>query len=72
MEIFPIKTKIKDLLPQIITSNGRVISLGYDSVGMSKKRGFEKIAVCLVCHGGDHNDTIALVEEKYQSMLELI
>lgn len=57
-------TKVKNLLPHIIAPGGRVISLGYDSVGMSKSRGFKKIAICLVCHGGDHNDTICLVEEK--------
>lgn len=57
-------TKIKNLLPDIIPIGGRVISLGYDSVGMSKSRGFRKIALCLVCHGGDHNDTICLVEER--------
>jgi len=57
-------TKIKNLLPQLLLEGGRVISLGYDSVGMSNSRGFRKIAICLVCHSGDHNDTIALVEEK--------
>jgi len=57
-------TKIKNLLPEIISTGGQIISLGYDSVGMSKSRGFKKIAICLVCHGGDHNDTICLVEEK--------
>jgi len=57
-------TKIKDQLPFILNDNSRIISLGYDSVGMSKTRGFTKIAICLVCHGGDHNDTICLVEEK--------
>ena len=57
-------TKIKNKLSRILLPYGRVISLGYDSVGMSKSRGFRKIAICLVCHGGDHNDTIALVEEK--------
>lgn len=56
-------TKIKNILPNILNKNGRVISLGYDTVGMSKSRGFKKIAICLVCHGGDHNDTIGLVEE---------
>ena len=56
-------TKIKNALPQILNEKARVISLGYDSVGMSKKRGFRKIAICLVCHSGDHNDTICLVEE---------
>jgi len=57
-------TKIKNLLPQLLYPNGRIITLGYDSVGMSKSRGFNKIAICLVCHGGDHRDTIGLVEEK--------
>ena len=57
-------TKIKNILPSIMSSKGRVISLGYDTVGMSKSRGFEKIAVCVVCHNGDHNDTLVLVEKK--------
>lgn len=57
-------TKIKNLLPDILYPKGRVITLGYDTVGMSKSRGFEKIAVCIVCHGGDHNDTLCLVERK--------
>ncbi len=62
-------TKIKNELPKILTSNGRVISFGYDSVGMSRSRGFKKIAICLVCHNGDHNDTICVVEEKEQNEL---
>lgn len=55
-------TKIKNKLSKILNPNGIVIILGYDSVGMSKSRGFEKIAICLICHNGDHNDTICLVE----------
>jgi len=55
-------TKIKNLLPQILEPGGRVITLGYDTVGMSKSRGFEKIAICVVCHNGDHNDTLCVVE----------
>lgn len=56
-------TKIKNALPNILNSNGRVITLGYSSVGMSESRGFKKIAICLVCHSGDFNDTIGVVEE---------
>jgi len=59
-------TKIKNRLMGSLVPGGRVISLGYDSVGMSQKRGFIKIAICLVCHSGDHNDTICLVEEMNQ------
>lgn len=57
-------TKIKNLLPEILLDGGRVITLGYDTVGMSKSRGFKKIALCVICHNGDHNDTLCLVEER--------
>jgi len=60
-------TKIKNAIPPILIPGGIVITLGYDSVGMSRKRGFEKTGICLVCHSGDHNDTICLVE-KYTQM----
>jgi len=51
-------TKIKNII-----KIKRVISLGYDTVGMSKSRGYIKKAICVVCHGGDHNDTLCLVED---------
>ena len=57
-------TKIKNELPKIVLPFGRIITLGYDTVGMAACRGFEKIAVCVVCHNGDHNDTLCLVERK--------
>lgn len=63
--------KIKTVLPDIINLGGSVISYGYDSVGMGKTRGFEKVHVCLVCHGGDHNDTICLIENKVQERMSL-
>jgi len=64
-------TKIKNELPRILNVGGRIISLGYDSVGMGNCRGFRKIAICVVCHGGDHNDTIGLVEQYQQPGLGL-
>ena len=57
-------TKVKDKLPQLLNPKGVIITLGYDTVGMSKSRGFEKIAVCVICHNGDHNDTLCVVEQK--------
>lgn len=57
-------TKTKNLLPQILNSKGITITLGYDTVGMSHSRGFEKIAICVICHNGDHNDTLCVVERK--------
>src|SRR3990167_7917614 len=56
-------TKIKNVLKRILNPNCRVISFGYNSVGMSKSRGFEKKAICLVCHNGNNQDTVCLVEE---------
>ena len=56
-------TKLKNELHKILNPNGRIIHFGYDSVGMGKGRGFQKLAICLVCHNGDHNDTICLVDE---------
>jgi hypothetical protein len=57
-------TKIKDLIPQIVSEHGRTISFGYDTVGMSKSRGFQKIGICIICHNGDHQDTLAIYEGK--------
>lgn len=59
-----LSTKIKNALPRIMNNNANIISFGYDTVGMSKSRGFEKIAICIVCHNGDHNDTLCVVERK--------
>jgi len=57
-------TKIKNELVRIVKPNGIVITLGYDTVGMSKSRGFKKIGICVICHNGDHNDTLIVVEQK--------
>lgn len=62
-------TKIKNKLPEILMPKGIIFSLGYDSVGMSKSRRFEKEELCVVCHGGDHNDTLILKERKLPSLL---
>lgn len=61
-------TKIKNELDGVIRPNGLILSLGYDSTGMGKKRGYRKIAICLICHAGDHNDTIALVERRMERL----
>ena len=55
--------KIKDSIHNILNKDGIIIHFGYDSVGMGKQRGFKKIGICLVCHNGDHNDTICVVDK---------
>ncbi len=57
-------TKIKNEISRILNPNGYTIIYGYDSVGMSRSRGFKKTSICLICHNGDHNDTIVIKEQK--------
>jgi tRNA G10 N-methylase Trm11 len=61
-------TKTKNILPRILKTGGIVITLGYDTVGMSQSRGFEKFAICVICHNGDHNDTLCVVERKIKDV----
>ena len=64
-------TKIKNELHRVLKESSIVITFGYDTVGMAKKRGFEKIGICLVCHNGDHNDTLCLVEKHNEYKLAI-
>ena|SRR3990167_4841571 len=54
--------QLKDLLPQILDRNGRVITFGYHSVSMGLSRGFEQEKILLMSHGGAIHDTIAVIE----------
>lgn len=55
-------TKIKNELIHILHDNGVIVSFGYDTTGMSESRGFKKFVVGMVCHSGDHNDTLVVAE----------
>lgn len=55
---------IKEEIPLILNKNGIVITFGYHSTFMGKKRGFKLKEICLICHGGAQHDTIAIIEEK--------
>jgi hypothetical protein len=44
--------------------NGICISFGWSSNGIGLKRGFEIVEILLVAHGGNHNDTMCVVEQK--------
>ncbi|GAH81276.1 unnamed protein product [marine sediment metagenome] len=47
-----------------IKKGGIVISFGWNSGGFGKNREFEIKEILLVAHGGNHNDTICVVEVK--------
>lgn len=52
-------------ISRILKPGGVCLSFGFNSVGISKSRGFEKKDLLIVCHGGNHNDTLCLVEWKH-------
>ena len=64
-------TRVKRALLRVLNNGARVITFGYNSQGMGRTMNFRKIAICLVCHNGDHNDTISLVEVMDSQMLAL-
>jgi len=55
---------IKNEIKRVLKIGGIVISFGWDSNGMGINRGFDKIELLLVAHGGIHHDTICLIESK--------
>ena len=54
----------KNEIARIVKPTGIVISCGWNSGGIGAKRGFEIEEILLVAHGGNHNDTIVVVEKK--------
>lgn len=55
---------LKKEVARVIKPNGIVISFGWNSNGIGKTKGFEIVEILLVAHGGNHNDTICVVEKK--------
>ena len=58
---------IADNLPSIITPSARVISFGYHSTFLGKKRGYELEKMCIFAHGGAQHCTIAIIETSRDS-----
>lgn len=53
---------LKDNIPNVLAENGIVITFGYHSVNMGKKRGFKQEHILLMSHGGAIHDTIVIIE----------
>ena len=62
-------SQCKDEIARITKSDGLVLSFGWNSNGIGKKRGFKIIKIWLIAHGSQHNDTIITLEKKVQSQL---
>ena len=63
-------TRVRNAVDKLLKNGGFVISLGWNSTGMGKKRGYEKLAILLVSCGGSHNDFIVTVERKMNGVLK--
>jgi len=55
---------MKKEISRIVKIDGLVLSFAWNSGGIGKVNGFEQIEILLVAHGGNHNDTICVVERK--------
>jgi len=64
-------SKLKDQISLITDDNGIVMSFGWNSNGIGINRGFEIIEVLIVAHGGNHNDTICVVERKKPTLFNI-
>jgi hypothetical protein len=56
--------RVYDAAHKITRPGSIVLSFGWNSAGMGKGRGYEIREILLVNHGGRHNDTICLAEER--------
>ena len=56
--------RLKNELPDILSKQAKILQFGYDTVGMGAGRGFAKVGIALICHGGDSKDTLCVIERK--------
>jgi len=54
---------LADKIPRILNRNGKVISFGYHSTFLGKKRNFELNKLCVFAHGGSQHCTIGIIEK---------
>ena len=57
--------QLKDAIVDILNEHGIVITFGYHSISMGKKRNFRTEEILLMNHGGAIHDTIATLERKF-------
>ena len=55
---------LKKEISRVLRREGICITCGWNSGGVGKKYGMEKVEILMVAHGGWHNDTIVTVERK--------
>ena len=61
-------TRVKARIKELVFPGGYVLSFGWNSMGVGKV-GFETKEIMLVTHGGCHNDTLCVAQQKTQMEL---
>lgn len=61
--------KVKFEVGRVMKIGGKTITFGWNSSGIGPANGFRLDRVLMVCHGGDHYDTICTVETKIKNRL---
>jgi site-specific DNA-adenine methylase len=56
---------LKKEINRVTKKHGIVMSVGWNSNGIGKLLSFIQLEILLVSHGGQHNDTICVIEKKY-------
>lgn len=62
---------LADEVPRILNKDGIVISLGYHSTFLGKKRNAKLKELCVFSHGGSQHCTIGIIEELKQQLQKL-
>lgn len=57
-----LKAECRTQIRRLVKNGGVVISMGWNTVGHGKE--FTPVELLIVCHGGDHNDTLCMVERR--------
>ncbi len=64
--------RVLNPLANKIKVGGYCISFGWNTNGVCENRGFEKVEILIVAHGGHHNDTLVTVERKVKHIIKPI
>ena len=56
--------KGKKKISELLKKNQHCISFGWNTCGLGKKNNMEIVEILIVCHGGNRNDTLVVVEKK--------
>jgi len=62
---------LRNEITRITAKNAKVISFGWNTIGIGVTRGFTQTRILIVCHGGHHHDTLCTVEIKNKNISQI-